>query len=201
MFLAAVGFWNFLRAGVFGFLINLPIVSYYEIATALTANHAHASMMRVYGMLAAGLALFALRYLIPKARWPQKAAKVSFWSLNIGLGWMVFVTLFPLGILQLYGCFTHALLSGVRTRNDDRGDDAETNDGDRAWSRATQISRLRLRGPSSYVASYVGFSPRLLLFKRLFDFLRASVPPCSWSIATESIRPSNAHEPQKRASS
>jgi nitric oxide reductase subunit B len=28
MFLAAVGFWNFLGAGVFGFLINLPIVSY-----------------------------------------------------------------------------------------------------------------------------------------------------------------------------
>jgi len=45
MFLASVGFWNFLGAGVFGFLINLPIVSYYEIGTALTANHAHAAMM------------------------------------------------------------------------------------------------------------------------------------------------------------
>ena len=44
------GFWNFLGAGVFGFLINLPIVSYYEIGTALTANHAHAAMMGVYGM-------------------------------------------------------------------------------------------------------------------------------------------------------
>ena len=39
MFLASVGFWNFLGAGIFGFLINLPIVSYYEIGTALTANH------------------------------------------------------------------------------------------------------------------------------------------------------------------
>jgi nitric oxide reductase subunit B len=38
MFLAAVGFWNFLGAGIFGFLINLPVVSYYEIGTALTAN-------------------------------------------------------------------------------------------------------------------------------------------------------------------
>ena len=53
MFLVAVGFWNFLGAGVFGFLINLPIVSYYEIGTALTANHGHAAMMGVYGMLAA----------------------------------------------------------------------------------------------------------------------------------------------------
>ena len=102
MFLVAVGFWNFLGAGIFGFLINLPIVSYYEIGTALTANHAHTAMMGVYGMLAAGLALFCLRYLIPAERWPERAAKTSFWSLNIGLAWMSFATLFPLGILQLY---------------------------------------------------------------------------------------------------
>ena len=102
LFLVAVGFWNFLGAGIFGFLINLPIVSYYEIGTALTSNHGHAAMMGVYGMLAAGLALFALRYLIPPERWSERAAKVSFWSLNLGLAWMVFATLFPLGVLQLH---------------------------------------------------------------------------------------------------
>jgi nitric oxide reductase subunit B len=102
MFLASVGFWNFLGAGVFGFLINLPIVSYYEIGTALTANHAHASFMGVYGMLSIGLALFCLRYIIPEKYWSDKAARISFWSLNLGLAWMVFATLFPLGILQLY---------------------------------------------------------------------------------------------------
>jgi nitric oxide reductase subunit B len=102
MFLVAVGFWNFLGAGIFGFLINLPIVSYYQIGTALTANHAHGAMMGVYGMLAVGLALFALRYLIPPERWPDKLAKLSFWSLNIGLAWMVFATLLPLGVLQLF---------------------------------------------------------------------------------------------------
>ena len=102
MFLASVGFWNFLGAGVFGFLVNLPIVSYYEIGTALTANHAHASMMGVYGMLSIGLALFCLRYIIPQRYWSDKAARISFWSLNLGLAWMVFATLFPLGILQLY---------------------------------------------------------------------------------------------------
>jgi len=40
-FLMAVGFWNFVGAGVFGFLINLPIVSYFEVGTLLTSNHAH----------------------------------------------------------------------------------------------------------------------------------------------------------------
>ncbi len=101
MFLMAVGFWNFLGAGVFGFLVNLPIVSYYEIGTALTANHAHASMMGVYGFMALALGMFALRYLIPADKWPEKLAKTSFWSLNIGLAWMCFATLLPLGILQL----------------------------------------------------------------------------------------------------
>nr|WP_272902288.1 cbb3-type cytochrome c oxidase subunit I [Brevibacterium daeguense] len=102
MFLVAVGFWNFLGAGVFGFLVNLPIVSYYQIGTSLTANHAHGSMMGVYGMMAVGLALFALRYIIPPQRWPEKLARLSFWSLNIGLAWMMFATLLPLGVLQLW---------------------------------------------------------------------------------------------------
>jgi nitric oxide reductase subunit B len=67
-FLVSVGVWNFLGAGVFGFLINLPVVSYYEIGTALTANHGHTAMMGVYGMLAAGLLLFCLRYLTRPTR-------------------------------------------------------------------------------------------------------------------------------------
>ena len=107
MFLVAVGFWNFVGAGILGFLINLPIVSYYEIGTALTANHGHASMMGVYGMLAAGLSLFGLRYLIPEERWSERAAKLCFWSLNLGLAWMVFVALLPLGLLQLFESVNH----------------------------------------------------------------------------------------------
>lgn len=102
MFLVSVGFWNFVGAGVFGFLVNLPIVSYYQIGTALTANHAHGAMMGVYGMLAMGLTLFAIRYIIPPERWSDRMAKISFWSANIGLAWMVFVTLLPLGVLQLW---------------------------------------------------------------------------------------------------
>jgi nitric oxide reductase subunit B len=92
---------QFLGAGVFGFLINLPIVSNYEIGTALTANHGHASMMGVYGMMSIGLALSCLRYIVPQKYSSDKAARLSFWSLNLGLAWIVFATLFPLGILQL----------------------------------------------------------------------------------------------------
>ena len=59
-------------------------------------------MMGVYGMLGVGLAMFALRYIIKPERWPDRLAKWSFWSLNIGLAWMMFATLLPLGTLQLW---------------------------------------------------------------------------------------------------
>jgi nitric oxide reductase subunit B len=59
-------------------------------------------MMGVYGMLSVGLALFSLRYIIPQKHWSDNAARISFWPLNLGLAWMVFATLFPLGVLQLY---------------------------------------------------------------------------------------------------
>jgi nitric oxide reductase subunit B len=101
LYLASVGFWNFLGAGVFGFLINLPVVSYYEIGTQLTANHGHAAMMGVYGMLALALLVFCLRYLLRPGDWSERLVGFSFWALNLGLAWMVFANLFPLGVLQL----------------------------------------------------------------------------------------------------
>src|SRR5581483_12092796 len=39
LFLVGVNFWNFMGAGVFGFMINLPIINYYEHGTYLTVAH------------------------------------------------------------------------------------------------------------------------------------------------------------------
>ena len=68
-FLMAVGFWNFLGAGVFGFLINMPIVSYFEVGTILTPNHAHASFMGVFGMLGVALLVFTCREIVDEDHW------------------------------------------------------------------------------------------------------------------------------------
>jgi nitric oxide reductase subunit B len=102
-FLMSVGFWNFLGAGVFGFLINLPIVSYFEVGTTLTPNHGHAAMMGVFGMLAVALVVFALRQVSSDEVWArsEKYVRISFWGLNAGLALMVILNLFPGGILQL----------------------------------------------------------------------------------------------------
>ena len=79
MFLVAVGFWNFLGAGVFGFLINLPIVSLLpDRHRTSPPTTSHAAMMGVYVMLAVGFMLFCLRYLVPEdagpTSWPRSAS-------------------------------------------------------------------------------------------------------------------------------
>ena len=103
-FLMAVGFWNFVGAGILGFLINLPIVSYYEVGTLLTPNHGHAAMMGVFGMLAIALMVFVLRQASNDTRWAgiEKYVKVAFWGTNTGLAMMVAMSLFPGGVLQVW---------------------------------------------------------------------------------------------------
>jgi nitric oxide reductase subunit B len=103
LFLIAVGVWNFIGAGVFGFLINLPIVSYFEVGTLLTPNHGHAAMMGVFGMLGMALLVFALRQFSTAEEWArrEKLVRISFWGLNAGLALMVILNLFPGGVYQL----------------------------------------------------------------------------------------------------
>ncbi len=100
LFLVAVNFWNFFGAGVLGFIINLPIANYYEHGTYLTVNHGHAALMGVYGNLALATVLFCSQLLIKPECWKPKTIKMAFWSINVGLLLMVFLDLFPVGILQ-----------------------------------------------------------------------------------------------------
>jgi nitric oxide reductase subunit B len=108
-FLMAVGFWNFVGAGIFGFLINLPIVSYFEVGTILTPNHGHTALMGAFGMEAMALTVMALRQVLPDEKWarPEKYIRVSFWGLNVGLALMVVGNLFPGGVMQFYDVLTN----------------------------------------------------------------------------------------------
>jgi nitric oxide reductase subunit B len=72
-----------------------------------TANHGHAALFGVYGMLGLGLTLYCMRGLTDVTRWNQKSIRISFWSLNIGLGMMTFLSLLPQGILQTYASIEH----------------------------------------------------------------------------------------------
>lgn len=108
-FLMSVGFWNFVGAGMFGFFLNLPIISYYEVGTQMTPVHAHSSLMGVFGMLAIALMVFVLRQTSTDERWPgiEKYIKVAFWGTNIGLAMMIVMSLFPSGVLQIWDVVQH----------------------------------------------------------------------------------------------
>lgn len=108
MFFGAVMFWNLVGAGVFGFLINPPIALYYMQGMNLTANHAHLSLFGVYGMLALGLILFCMRGLTDLRHWNHQLLKLAFWTLNIGLAMMAFLSLLPQGILQTIASVNHS---------------------------------------------------------------------------------------------
>lgn len=101
LFILAVNFWNIVGAGVFGSLINLPIVNYYEHATYMTGNHAHAAMFGVKGNVALAGLLFCCQHLFKKDAWNDGLVKTAFWSLNIGVALMMFLDLFPVGMYQL----------------------------------------------------------------------------------------------------
>lgn len=99
-FLLSVAFWNFLGAGVFGFIINPPIALFYMQGLNTTPLHGHAALFGVYGMLGIGLILFVLRSMYRKVKWNDKLISFTFWSLNIGLFLMVFLSLLPVGLMQ-----------------------------------------------------------------------------------------------------
>jgi len=103
-FLMAVGFWNFVGAGIFGFLINMPVVSYFEAGTILTLNHGHAALLGAFGMLAMALLVLGLRHVLTEEQWvlPEKFVKLSFWGINVGLALMVITNLFPEGLLKIW---------------------------------------------------------------------------------------------------
>ena len=102
MFFTAVLVWNMIGAGLFGFLINPPIALYYMQGLNTTANHGHAALFGVYGMLGIGLMLYCMRGLTDIQYWNEKLLKITFWTLNIGLAMMTFLSLLPQGLLQTY---------------------------------------------------------------------------------------------------
>jgi len=112
MFIIASGVWNFVGAGVLGFFINLPLINYYEHGTYLTVGHAHAAMFGAFGFLALGMVTYMLRIAIEPDRWDGTWLRYAFWCWNVGLALMVFVSVLPVGFLQLEAIFTGSYAAG-----------------------------------------------------------------------------------------
>ena len=101
-FFVSVAFWNLVGAGLFGFLINPPVALYYMQGLNTTPVHGHTALFGVYGMLGLGLTLFCMRAMGPQRPWKQAPLKFSFWLLNLGLAFMVLLSMLPVGLLQAW---------------------------------------------------------------------------------------------------
>ena len=105
----AVSFWNLVGAGVFGFLINMPVSLFYIQGLNTTAVHAHTALFGVYGFLSLGFVFLIARYIRPEVEFNDKVMKFGFWALNIGLVLMVLISLLPIGLIQSWASITHGL--------------------------------------------------------------------------------------------
>lgn len=105
----AVGFWNLVGAGIFGFLINPPIALYYMQGLNTTPVHAHTALFGVYGVLGIGLMLFVLKGLAARNEWKDGSLRFAFWSINLGLALMVLLSVLPVGLLQTWVSVEHGL--------------------------------------------------------------------------------------------
>jgi nitric oxide reductase large subunit len=101
-FFVAVAFWNFVGAGLFGFLINPPVALYYMQGLNTTPLHGHTALFGVYGMLGIGLTLFCLRALRGGRAWKEWPLRWSFWLINGGLALMVLLSLLPIGLMPTW---------------------------------------------------------------------------------------------------
>src|SRR5690554_6225578 len=105
----SVAFWNFLGAGIFGFVINPPIALYYMQGLNTTPLHGHTALFGVYGMLGIGLMLFCLKTMNYPLNWQGRGLGNSLWAINIGLFLMAFLSLLPVGMLQTVASVEHGM--------------------------------------------------------------------------------------------
>lgn len=108
-FFLGVCFWNFVGAGLFGFLINPPIALYYMQGLNTTPVHGHTALFGVYGLLSLGLMLFCLRPMVEDETWMEGRLTQAFWGMNLGLSAMVLFSLLPIGLLQTKACLERGM--------------------------------------------------------------------------------------------
>ena len=105
------------RAGIFGFLINMPVSLFYIQGLNTTAVHAHTALFGVYGFfLSLGFVFLIARYIRPEVEFNDKLMKFGFWALNWGLALMVLISLLPIGLIQSWASVTQGLWARSQRR-------------------------------------------------------------------------------------
>ncbi|HPJ78203.1 MAG: cbb3-type cytochrome c oxidase subunit I [Prolixibacteraceae bacterium] len=86
MWIAGSAILNWIGAGFFGMLINLPTINYYSHGTYLIMPHGHVALLGAFGYISIAFLYMASRTnsLAKGLAWDDKLSKYGFWILTIG---------------------------------------------------------------------------------------------------------------------
>lgn len=87
IWLAGSAFLNWLGAGFYGMIVNLPIVNYYEHGTYFGMAHGHVALLGAFGYVAIAFLYFIVRAnaLAKGLHWDEKISNTAFWLTTVGI--------------------------------------------------------------------------------------------------------------------
>ena len=87
LWLAGSAFLNWLGAGFYGMLINLPIVNYFEHGTYFGMAHGHVALLGAFGYISIAFLYFIVRAnaLAKGLQWDEKISNIGFWLTTSGI--------------------------------------------------------------------------------------------------------------------
>jgi len=87
LWLAGSAFLNWIGAGFYGMLINLPIVNYYEHGTYFGMAHGHVALLGAFGYISIAFLYFIARAnaLAKGLHWDEKVSTIAFWLTTAGI--------------------------------------------------------------------------------------------------------------------
>ncbi|WP_457625275.1 nitric-oxide reductase large subunit [Persephonella sp.] len=97
LWLAGSAFLNWLGAGFYGMLINLPIINYYEHGTYFGMAHGHVALLGAFGYISIAFLYFIARAnaLAKGFHWDEKVSNLAFWLTTGG----IFLFAFPVLVI------------------------------------------------------------------------------------------------------
>ncbi|ACO04857.1 MAG TPA: nitric oxide reductase [Persephonella sp.] len=87
LWLVGSAFLNWLGAGFYGMLINLPIINYYEHGTYFGMAHGHVALLGAFGYISIAFLYFIVRAnaLAKGLHWDEKISNLAFWMMTAGI--------------------------------------------------------------------------------------------------------------------
>jgi len=116
LWLAGSAFLNWLGAGFYGMLINLPIVNYYEHGTYFGMAHGHVALLGAFGYISIAFLYFIARAnaIAKGLHWDEKVSNFAFWLTTGGI-FIFAIPVLVIGEKQMEWAFNYGYWA-ARTR-------------------------------------------------------------------------------------